>query len=298
MRIPKTHAERRERRHNRVRAKVAGTPERPRLVVYRSLKHIYAQIVDDVAQKHAADGNGSGIERIKDVEVDRGREAGRGASKGGGDHACRVRPRRLPIPRSREGSGRRRPRRRAGVLMADEQENASTESTPGHSARVAAVHAVAAVRGAAVAARGAAAGVHGAAAAVVVAAVDAAALVAVAVVAADLADAAAVRRPRWRRAAAAPGGGRGGGPGGGRDGARRDGGRGGDGQRSEARIRPHRERDRHQPRRQGREGRPAILVQCPRRRRRRQGQGRLRDGQGERSLRSRAQGGRRGASRA
>ena len=51
MRIPKTRAERRTRRHNRVRAKVAGTLERPRLVVYRSLKHIYAQIVDDVAQK-------------------------------------------------------------------------------------------------------------------------------------------------------------------------------------------------------------------------------------------------------
>jgi large subunit ribosomal protein L18 len=51
MRIPQSSAERRERRHNRVRAKVAGTPERPRLVVYRSLKHIYAQIVDDAAQR-------------------------------------------------------------------------------------------------------------------------------------------------------------------------------------------------------------------------------------------------------
>jgi large subunit ribosomal protein L18 len=51
MRIPKTRAEQRDRRHRRVRAKVAGTPERPRLVVYRSLKHIYAQIVDDQAQR-------------------------------------------------------------------------------------------------------------------------------------------------------------------------------------------------------------------------------------------------------
>jgi large subunit ribosomal protein L18 len=32
-----------------VRKKVAGTPERPRLVIFRSLKHISAQIVDDVA---------------------------------------------------------------------------------------------------------------------------------------------------------------------------------------------------------------------------------------------------------
>ena len=39
--------ERRLRRKKRVRKKVFGTPERPRLSVYRSLKHIYAQIIDD-----------------------------------------------------------------------------------------------------------------------------------------------------------------------------------------------------------------------------------------------------------
>jgi large subunit ribosomal protein L18 len=39
--------ERRIRRKKRVRKKVFGTPERPRLSVYRSLKHIYAQIIDD-----------------------------------------------------------------------------------------------------------------------------------------------------------------------------------------------------------------------------------------------------------
>ncbi|WP_376789510.1 50S ribosomal protein L18 [Thermoflexus sp.] len=37
----------RQRRHRRVRKKVFGTPERPRLSVFRSLKHIYAQIIDD-----------------------------------------------------------------------------------------------------------------------------------------------------------------------------------------------------------------------------------------------------------
>lgn len=37
----------RERRHRRVRARVVGTPERPRLNVFRSLRHIYAQIIDD-----------------------------------------------------------------------------------------------------------------------------------------------------------------------------------------------------------------------------------------------------------
>ena len=35
------------RRHRRVRAKIFGTPERPRLNVFRSLGHIYAQVIDD-----------------------------------------------------------------------------------------------------------------------------------------------------------------------------------------------------------------------------------------------------------
>jgi large subunit ribosomal protein L18 len=38
-----------DRRHRRVRKKVSGSPERPRLAVYRSNKHIYAQLIDDVA---------------------------------------------------------------------------------------------------------------------------------------------------------------------------------------------------------------------------------------------------------
>lgn len=37
----------RKRRHERVRKKIFGTPERPRLNVFRSLNHIYAQIIDD-----------------------------------------------------------------------------------------------------------------------------------------------------------------------------------------------------------------------------------------------------------
>lgn len=41
----------RERRKLRIRRKISGTPERPRLSVFRSLKHIYAQVVDDVAGK-------------------------------------------------------------------------------------------------------------------------------------------------------------------------------------------------------------------------------------------------------
>ncbi len=38
----------RKKRHMRIRNKVSGTPERPRLNVFRSLKNIYAQIIDDL----------------------------------------------------------------------------------------------------------------------------------------------------------------------------------------------------------------------------------------------------------
>jgi len=44
---PKSRSDRRYRRHLRVRTRVTGTAERPRLVVFRSLKHIYAQLVND-----------------------------------------------------------------------------------------------------------------------------------------------------------------------------------------------------------------------------------------------------------
>jgi large subunit ribosomal protein L18 len=37
----------RQRRHSRIRNRVLGTTERPRLCVFRSLKHIYAQVIDD-----------------------------------------------------------------------------------------------------------------------------------------------------------------------------------------------------------------------------------------------------------
>ena len=56
--------------HTRIRRKVKGTPERPRLAVFRSVKHIYAQVIDDTAghtvvaasssEKVAATGKGGG----------------------------------------------------------------------------------------------------------------------------------------------------------------------------------------------------------------------------------------------
>jgi len=39
----------RKRIHTRIRKKISGTPERPRLSVFKSSKHIYAQVIDDIA---------------------------------------------------------------------------------------------------------------------------------------------------------------------------------------------------------------------------------------------------------
>jgi large subunit ribosomal protein L18 len=72
VRRPKTRQELRYRRHNRVRKRVIGTTERPRLVVFRSLKHIYAQLVDDSTNRTLAavsDHKLEGKKSAKSAEV-------------------------------------------------------------------------------------------------------------------------------------------------------------------------------------------------------------------------------------
>ena len=78
----------RERRHRRVRRKVTGTAERPRLVVFRSLRHIGGQIVDDAtgqtlcaatsATKDSAGdgGNCQGAAKVGTLLAERAREKG------------------------------------------------------------------------------------------------------------------------------------------------------------------------------------------------------------------------------
>ena len=66
--IPKTREQQRYRRHLRVRKKVTGTAERPRLVIFRSLKHISAQLVDDVARRTIATVTSTSIESGKKTE--------------------------------------------------------------------------------------------------------------------------------------------------------------------------------------------------------------------------------------
>ncbi|CAD2071810.1 50S ribosomal protein L18 [Jeotgalicoccus coquinae] len=67
----------RQKRHGRVRNLLSGTTERPRLNVYRSNKHIYAQLIDDTAQITLASAStkdaefkgesGSNVEAAKEV---------------------------------------------------------------------------------------------------------------------------------------------------------------------------------------------------------------------------------------
>jgi large subunit ribosomal protein L18 len=79
----------RRRRHFRVRKRVAGTTTRPRLAVFRSAKHISAQIIDDVSGKtlaaasttekslrSASGGNKSAAEQVGKLVAERAKAAG------------------------------------------------------------------------------------------------------------------------------------------------------------------------------------------------------------------------------
>jgi large subunit ribosomal protein L18 len=50
----KSSAKARQKRHLRIRSRMSGTAERPRLSVFRSLKHMYAQVIDDTAGRTLA----------------------------------------------------------------------------------------------------------------------------------------------------------------------------------------------------------------------------------------------------
>ena len=89
-----------ERRRRYVRKRIEGTPERPRLRVNRSLKHIYAQIIDDVTgttlvaeSSVALKACGSNIEAAKAVgkalgEKAKAKSTGLSTPKASGSHSC------------------------------------------------------------------------------------------------------------------------------------------------------------------------------------------------------------------
>jgi large subunit ribosomal protein L18 len=74
-----------EKRKARIRKKISGTQARPRLTVYKSLKHIYAQVVDDVAGKtlvSAATTTKSLREGVKeDSKTDAAKKVGEAVAK-------------------------------------------------------------------------------------------------------------------------------------------------------------------------------------------------------------------------
>jgi large subunit ribosomal protein L18 len=78
IRRPRTRRERRYRRHLRLRKAISGTQDRPRLVVFRSLKYTYAQIVDDI-RGHTLVGlsdKSEQVDKTKDGKVGRAHVVG------------------------------------------------------------------------------------------------------------------------------------------------------------------------------------------------------------------------------
>ena len=92
---PNTKAQR-LKRHKRVRAKISGTPERPRLNVFRSETNIYAQIIDDV--------NGKTLVSASSLEKGfEGKGSDCEAAKKVGQFAAEVREKRPPEPYKGKG---------------------------------------------------------------------------------------------------------------------------------------------------------------------------------------------------
>ena len=73
--------QRKLRRQKRVRAKISGTDKKPRLCVFRSNKHIYAQLIDDAAKKTILSASDEKIKKGKMTKVDLGKEIGKTIAK-------------------------------------------------------------------------------------------------------------------------------------------------------------------------------------------------------------------------
>lgn len=65
---PKIKREKRIRRHKKIRAKIKGTNERPRLCVFKSLNHIYAQLIDDDKGKVLVAANDQELKNKKQLK--------------------------------------------------------------------------------------------------------------------------------------------------------------------------------------------------------------------------------------
>ena len=109
------------RRHHRVRKKVRGTAARPRLAVFRSNRHISAQVIDDLSGRtiaaastieaelrRGATGNKNAATAVGRLVAERG--------EGCRDRTGDLRPGRLPLSRTGGGRRRRGPRSRSGAV--------------------------------------------------------------------------------------------------------------------------------------------------------------------------------------
>ena len=117
----KNKTEVREAVHKRIRKKIAGSAERPRLAVFRSVNHIYAQVIDDSKGETIVVASTIEPEFRRTVRREhRGRQgdrqADRGAGQGEGHQPRRVRPRRIHLSRPRSQPGRGCSRSRPGIL--------------------------------------------------------------------------------------------------------------------------------------------------------------------------------------
>jgi large subunit ribosomal protein L18 len=72
-----TTREARLRRHRRIRGKVAGTADRPRLAVFRSNKGIFAQLIDDESGRTLASANWLGLRSFSGSKTDQATEVGK-----------------------------------------------------------------------------------------------------------------------------------------------------------------------------------------------------------------------------
>ena len=86
-----TTREARERRHRRIRGKVAGTPERPRLAVFRSNRGIFAQLIDDENRVTLAAASWLQLKSFSGNKTDQAAEVGKqlaAAAKQAGVSSC------------------------------------------------------------------------------------------------------------------------------------------------------------------------------------------------------------------
>ena len=73
----------RERRHRRIRGKVAGTADRPRLAVFRSNKGVFAQLIDDETGRTIAGASWLGLKKFKGNKSAQAAEVGKAIAEAG-----------------------------------------------------------------------------------------------------------------------------------------------------------------------------------------------------------------------